>query len=71
VDIETICGEKMTSGMCKVRIEEGFSERYAIDSRMERLSPIEGGEKKLVAGTVVVQTSDTEDAMPSVGIKSL
>ena len=46
VDIETICGEKTTCGKCKVRIEEGFFERYGVDSRMEHLSPIEGREKK-------------------------
>ncbi|MGB3906048.1 MAG: ASKHA domain-containing protein [Anaerolineae bacterium] len=46
VDIETICGEKATCGKCKVRIEEGFFERYGVDSRMEHLSPIEGREKK-------------------------
>jgi uncharacterized 2Fe-2S/4Fe-4S cluster protein (DUF4445 family) len=49
VDIETICGEKTTCGKCKVRIEEGFFERYGIDSRMDHLSPIEGQEKKFFA----------------------
>ena len=49
VDIETICGEKTTCGKCKVRIEEGFFERYGIDSRMDHLSPIEGREKKFFA----------------------
>ena len=48
VDIETICGEKTTCGKCKVRIEEGFFERYGVDSRMEHLSPIEGREKKFL-----------------------
>ncbi len=49
VDIETICGEKTTCGKCKVRIEEGFFERYGIDSRRDHLSPIEGREMKFFA----------------------
>jgi uncharacterized 2Fe-2S/4Fe-4S cluster protein (DUF4445 family) len=49
VDIETICGEKTTCGKCKVRIEEGFFEKYGIDSRMDHLSPIEGQEKRFFA----------------------
>lgn len=49
VDIESICGEKSTCGKCRVRIEEGFFERYGIDSRMEHLSPIEGREKRFFA----------------------
>ncbi len=46
VELETICGEQTTCGKCKVRIEEGFFERYGIVSRMEHLSPIEKREKK-------------------------
>ncbi len=32
VDIETLCGEKRVCGKCKVRIEEGFFEKYGINS---------------------------------------
>lgn len=40
VDIEAICGEKKKCGKCKVRIEEGFFERYGIESKMEHLTPL-------------------------------
>lgn len=46
VDIESICGGKMTCGKCKVRIEEGFFERYGIESSMSYLSPILEKEKR-------------------------
>lgn len=32
VEIEAICGEKRTCGKCKVRIEEGFFERFGVTS---------------------------------------
>jgi uncharacterized 2Fe-2S/4Fe-4S cluster protein (DUF4445 family) len=32
VDIESLCGEKKLCGKCKVRIEEGFFEKYGIQS---------------------------------------
>ncbi|MFC1928765.1 ASKHA domain-containing protein [Chloroflexota bacterium] len=48
VDIEGTCGEKGTCGKCKVRIEDGFFEKYGIESRMESLSPIGEAEKKLL-----------------------
>lgn len=38
VGIETICGRKRTCGKCKVQIQEGFFERYGIDSRLEHVS---------------------------------
>ncbi len=49
VDIEGICGEKATCGKCKVRIEEGFSEKYSVESRAGSLSPIREEEKKLLS----------------------
>ena len=48
VDIEGVCGEKATCGKCKVRIEQGFFEKYDIKSRMESLSPIGEAEKNLL-----------------------
>ena len=48
VDIEGICGEQATCGKCKVRIEEGFFEKYGVESRMECLSPIGEAERKFI-----------------------
>jgi uncharacterized 2Fe-2S/4Fe-4S cluster protein (DUF4445 family) len=38
-DIEALCGEKRVCGKCKVRIEEGFFEKYGIDSKRTHVSP--------------------------------
>ncbi|MHB0980326.1 MAG: ASKHA domain-containing protein [Thermoleophilia bacterium] len=38
VEIEGICGEKRTCGKCKVRIEEGFFERYGVESSRGHVS---------------------------------
>jgi uncharacterized 2Fe-2S/4Fe-4S cluster protein (DUF4445 family) len=38
-DIEALCGEKRVCGKCKVRIEEGFFEKYNIDSKRSHVSP--------------------------------
>lgn len=48
VDIESICGGKGTCGKCKVRIEEGYFEKDAIDSKMDHLSPMTEPEKKFI-----------------------
>lgn len=37
-DIEALCGEKRVCGKCKVRIEEGFFEKYNIDSKRSHVS---------------------------------
>ncbi|MGD2188166.1 MAG: ASKHA domain-containing protein, partial [Desulfobacterales bacterium] len=37
-DIEALCGEKRVCGKCKVRIEEGFFEKYNIDSKKSHVS---------------------------------
>jgi uncharacterized 2Fe-2S/4Fe-4S cluster protein (DUF4445 family) len=37
-DIETLCGEKRLCGKCKVRIEEGFFEKYGIKSEKTNVS---------------------------------
>lgn len=44
VDIESVCGGSRVCGKCKVKIEEGFFEKFGIDSRMENLSPLAGDE---------------------------
>jgi uncharacterized 2Fe-2S/4Fe-4S cluster protein (DUF4445 family) len=49
VDIEGVCGEKATCGKCKVRIEEGFFEKYHIDSKKSNLSPLTEAEKKFIS----------------------
>lgn len=46
VDIESICGGKLTCGKCKVQIHEGFFEKYGIESSMGNLSPITEDEKE-------------------------
>jgi len=48
VDIEGVCGEKATCGKCKVRIEEGFFEKYHIDSKGSNLSPLAEAETKFI-----------------------
>ena len=46
VDIESVCGGKKTCGKCKVQIQEGFFEKFGIDSQMKNLSPLKEDEKK-------------------------
>jgi len=38
VEIESICGEKKTCGKCKVQVEEGYFEKYGVDSKMSNLT---------------------------------
>ncbi|MFQ5887969.1 MAG: ASKHA domain-containing protein [Candidatus Hydrothermarchaeales archaeon] len=45
VEIESICGGKKTCGKCKVQIQEGFFEKFGIDSKMENLSKLTEEEK--------------------------
>lgn len=46
VDIEAPCGGARVCGKCKVKIEEGFFEKFGIDSRMSNLSPVLEEEKE-------------------------
>jgi uncharacterized 2Fe-2S/4Fe-4S cluster protein (DUF4445 family)/NADPH-dependent glutamate synthase beta subunit-like oxidoreductase len=46
VDIEGICGEQATCGKCKVRIEDGYFEKYGIESGRDHVSPMREVEKK-------------------------
>ena len=39
VDIEALCGEKKVCGKCVVRIEEGYFEKYGIQSSISHVSP--------------------------------
>lgn len=45
VDIESVCGSARVCGKCKVKIEEGFFEKFGIESRMGHLSPLLEEEK--------------------------
>ena len=38
-DIEALCGEKKKCGKCKIRIEEGFFEKFGIQSGMAHTTP--------------------------------
>src|SRR5512139_3067086 len=46
VDIETLCGEKKVCGKCKVRIEEGFFEKFGITSSKQHTSEWQEEEDK-------------------------
>lgn len=48
VDIETLCGEKKVCGKCKVKIEEGFFEKFGIESSMNNLSQWQKEEEKFI-----------------------
>ena len=47
-DIEALCGEKKKCGKCKIRIEEGFFEKYGIQSSMAHTNPWLDEEAKYV-----------------------
>ena len=51
VDIEALCGEKKVCGKCKVRIEEGFYEKYGIHSSKANLSEWQEEEEKFINPT--------------------
>lgn len=48
VDIETLCGEKKVCGKCKVRIEEGFFEKFGVHSSNANVSPWQEEEEKFI-----------------------
>ena len=48
VDIEALCGEKRVCGKCVVRIEEGYFEKYGIQSSMSHVSPWVEEEEKFI-----------------------
>jgi uncharacterized 2Fe-2S/4Fe-4S cluster protein (DUF4445 family) len=49
VDIEALCGEKRVCGKCKVRIEEGFFEKFGIESSIQNVSPWQDEEEKFIS----------------------
>ena len=51
VDIETLCGEKKVCGKCKVRIEEGFFEKFGIRSSRSHASEWQEEEDKFFTPT--------------------
>ncbi len=48
VDIESVCGGKGDCGKCQVRIEEGYFEKYGVESKMASVSPISEGDRKFL-----------------------
>lgn len=46
--IESICGGEKVCGKCRVKLEEGFFERYKIESQSDHLSPFTEEEKKFI-----------------------
>ncbi len=51
VDIETLCGGRRICGKCKVRIEEGYFEKYGIDSRKSHAGAWQEEEGKFISPT--------------------
>ncbi|MFA6223102.1 MAG: ASKHA domain-containing protein [Desulfomonilaceae bacterium] len=51
VDIEALCGEKKVCGKCKVRIEEGFFEKFGITSNKSHASEWQEEESKFFTPT--------------------
>lgn len=51
VDIEALCGEKKVCGKCKVRIEEGFFEKFGIQSSRTHASEWQEEENKFFSPT--------------------
>ena len=47
-DIEALCGEKKVCGKCKVRIEEGYFEKYGVDSKKSHVSDWQEEEDKFI-----------------------
>ena len=48
VDIETLCGEKRVCGKCKIRIEEGYFEKFGIQSSRDHVSEWQEEEEKFI-----------------------
>ena len=48
VDIESLCGEKKVCGKCKIRVEEGFFEKFGVESTGSHLSPWQEEEDKYI-----------------------
>ncbi|ATW25479.1 ASKHA domain-containing protein [Candidatus Formimonas warabiya] len=48
VDIEAPCGGAKVCGKCKVKIEEGYFEKFGLDSQMSHLSSLTEEEKRML-----------------------
>ncbi len=48
VDIESLCGEKKVCGKCKIRVEEGFFQKFGIESSGSHLSAWQEEEDKFI-----------------------
>ncbi|MHB8986486.1 MAG: ASKHA domain-containing protein [Eubacteriales bacterium] len=53
VDIEAVCGAVKVCGKCKVKVEEGFFEKFNIDSKMSNLSPLQEEEKEFLTDEMI------------------
>lgn len=47
-DIEALCGEKKKCGKCKIRVEEGFFEKFGIQSTMSHTTTWQEEEEKFI-----------------------
>ncbi len=47
-DIEALCGEKKVCGKCKIRIEEGYFEKYGVESKKSHVSEWQEEEQRFV-----------------------
>ncbi|MFW2365979.1 MAG: ASKHA domain-containing protein [Desulforhopalus sp.] len=50
VDIEAPCGEHQVCGKCKVRVERGTFEKFAIRSGFENVGEVEASEEEILTG---------------------
>ncbi len=53
VDIEAVCGSAKKCGKCKVKIEEGFFEKFNMESSMSHLSSLQEEEKPFLTGEMI------------------
>ena len=49
VEIEAICGEKKTCGKCKIQIEEGYFQKYGVESSMSHTSEWTSDEQRMLS----------------------
>jgi len=49
VEIEAICGEKKTCGKCKIQVEEGYFEKFGVESSMSNLSEWTKDEERMLS----------------------
>ena len=48
VDIEALCGEKKKCGKCRIRVEEGYFQKFGIESKMTHTTPWMEEEAKFI-----------------------